>query len=145
MSWSYDNTNLNTATEYGRLNVVRLLIFDTDSSDQHLQDEEILFAVSENNNRVYQAAAFCADLLRSKYSTYVDTEVDGSISAKYSQLAENFRKLSTQLSFLSKSVDGNSLGIYAGGVSKTTMESVESLGDRVKPQFTIEQFRNSVD
>ena len=37
MSWSYDATNLTTNTDAGRLNSVRLLLGDTDTSDQQLQ------------------------------------------------------------------------------------------------------------
>ena len=34
MAWTYDETDLVTTTSSGRLNVVRLLIGDTDTNDQ---------------------------------------------------------------------------------------------------------------
>jgi len=54
--WSYSVTDLNTTTASGRLNSVRLLVGDTDTSDQLVQDEEINFALAQANDNVYYAA-----------------------------------------------------------------------------------------
>ena len=45
MAWSYSVADLNTTTSSGRLNTVRLLVGDTDTSDQLVQNEEITFAL----------------------------------------------------------------------------------------------------
>ena len=45
MAWSYDPTDLNTTTASGRLNTVRLLVGDTDTTDQQVQNEEVTFSL----------------------------------------------------------------------------------------------------
>ena len=47
MAWSYDPTDLNTTTASGRLNTVRLLVGDTDTTDQQVQNEEVTFSLTE--------------------------------------------------------------------------------------------------
>ena len=39
MAWTYDETDLDKTTTSGRLNVVRLLIGDTDTNDQLVKNE----------------------------------------------------------------------------------------------------------
>ena len=63
MAWSYDPTDLDTTTASGRLNTVRLLIGDTDTVDQQVQNEEITFALSENGNNVYYSGAWVARVI----------------------------------------------------------------------------------
>ena len=41
MAWSYNPTDLDTLTASGRINTVRLLVGDTDTTDQQVQNEEI--------------------------------------------------------------------------------------------------------
>lgn len=142
MTWSYDESDLGTSTASGRLNAVRLLIFDTDTNNQLLQDEEITFALSEVNDRVYYAAAWCARVISAKYSAQVDTTLDESLEAKYSQRAEQYSKLSIQLKEMAKQVSGSSLGIKAGGISKVTIETVRDNTDRPDPAFWTRQFNN---
>ena len=50
MSWSYSPSDLNTTTASGRLNTVRLLVGDTDTTDQLVQNEEITFALSQTGD-----------------------------------------------------------------------------------------------
>jgi len=85
MAFSYDETNLSTDTAAGRLNAVRLLVGDTDTTDQQIQDEEITFALSQNGNNVYLTASWVARSIAAKYARLVDTDLDG-------QLAESYRK-----------------------------------------------------
>ena len=95
MSWSYDPTNLDTDTSSGRLNVVRLLVGDTDTTDQQIQNEEITFALAQTNDRVYFAAGWAARTIASKYSRQVNTQIDGALSADYSDLAAQYTKLAS--------------------------------------------------
>ena len=78
MSWSYDPTDLDTTTASGRLNTVRLLVGDTDTIDQQVQDEEVTFALSENGNNVYYSGAWIARAIASKYSRQVTTQLSGA-------------------------------------------------------------------
>jgi len=142
MAWSYDETDLNTATDSGRLNTVRLMIGDTDTNDQQLQDEEIEFALSENGDNVYNASSFACRLLATKYSRLVDTQLDGVLEAYYSQRVEHYRKLSTELSNTGKIRGGRGLGVYAGGINSTVVEATRKLTNRVQPAFHKDKYSN---
>lgn len=145
MAWSYDNTDLDTSTSSGRLNVVRLLVGDTDTNNQQLQNEEIVLGLSENNDRVYHTAAWCAEVLASKYAVDVDTQLNADIELKYSQLYDQFSRKAKELRSLAKKVDGNVLGLVAGGVNKQVVDAVRDRTDRVRPSFWTNQFKNPPD
>lgn len=140
MSWSYDPSYLDKSTEMGRLNVVRLLVGDTDTSDQQVQDEEIIFALSETNNSVYYAAAWVANSIASSYARQVDSEIDSTLVAKFSQLHKHFRTLSNNLTRDAIKFEGSALGVFAGGVKVSEVESVQKLTNRLKPKFYDNQF-----
>lgn len=141
MAWSYDETYLSTATPSGRLNVVRLLVGDTDTSDQQVQNEEITFALSENGNNVYFSAAWVARTISNKYARQVNIDLDGQLSADYSDLSSQYSKLADQLEYQGKK-SGAVLGMVAGGLSKAQMEAVRSNTDRFDPSFRRDQFDN---
>ena len=128
--WTYDATNLSTATSSGRLNTVRLLIGDTESSDPQLQDEEILFALTANSDDAYLAAAFCCRLLASKYARLVTTTLDGALSANYSDRHKQYNMMASSLAEQAKKTSGTSLGVGAGGISKLEMTQVNNNYDR---------------
>ena len=139
MTWSYENTDLGTITASGRLNAVRLLIGDTDTTDQQVQDEEILFALAQEGDNVYFAASWIAGTLASKYARFVDVELDGQLSESLSQLHKHYKDLSQTLEYQGKT-SGATLGVAAGGISKATMQIVEDDTDRVKPRIKRDEF-----
>lgn len=143
MAWSYDATNLDTTTASGRLNIVRLLVGDTDTTDQQIQDEEITFALSAESDDVYGAASWIAKSLAAKYSRFVDIELDGQLAENYSQLREHYQSLSNSLKTQSKTYSAT-LGVKAGGIKISEMETAEELTDRVKPSIRRDQFLNKV-
>lgn len=136
MTVSYDPTNLDTSTADGRLNVVRFLLGDTSTTDANVQDEEIQFSLASASDAVYLAASSCASAIASKYAGYVDTEIDGSLSADYSQLSENFRQLSIQLKQDGNRLDGASLGIFVGGLPSGANENSYYF---YRGQFTVDK------
>lgn len=140
--WSYSASNLNTTTASGRLNSVRLLVGDTDSSDQLAQDEEILFALAQANNNVYFAASWLCRTIAAKFSRMVDTQLDGALSANYSTRSKQYQQLAVQIEAQGKKTSGKSLGVFGGGYSSSAMGVVNQDPDRVKPAFTIDQFDN---
>jgi hypothetical protein len=142
MTYTYNETNLVTTTPSGRLNVVRLLVGDNDSTQPQMQDEEVTFALSENNNNVYFSAAFCARLLASKYARMVNTQLDGALEAEYSDRIKQYTILAVQLAELGKRQGGKTVGLAAGGISKAAMLAANQLTDRVKPEFNVGQFDN---
>lgn len=141
MAWSYDETALGTSTEAERVNSVRLLIGDTDTNDQQVQNEEIIFALSQNNSNIYYSGSWVAATLASKYARNVDTEFDGQLTEKFSQLHAHYTTLVKQLKDQAKT-SGASLGIFAGGIEVSQMETVDALTNRKPPKFTSGQFDN---
>ena len=141
MAFTYDDTDLTTATASGRLNATRLLLGDTNSSDPQVQDAEVNFSLSENGDNVYYAAAWLARVVSSKYAREVDTELDGQLSADFSQMAKAYTKLADDLEYQGKT-SGAKLGVYAGGITKTSIEAARLQTNRIKPSFRRDQFHN---
>jgi len=141
MAWSYSPSDLDTSTASGRLNTVRLLVGDTDTLDQQTQNEEITFALSENGNNVYYAAAWIARAISSKYSRRVTTQLDGALSANYSDLAKQYKVLADDLEYQGKT-SGAVIGILAGGITKSQIESVRANTNRIEGSFRRDRFRN---
>lgn len=141
MAWSYEETDLRTTTASGRLNTVRLLLGDTDSNDQQVQNEEIAFALAQNNNNVYYAGAWCARIVAAKYSRKVTASIDNAISADYSDLAKQYNKLAESLEYQGKK-SGAVVGIKAGGITKSGIDAVRANTNRITPSFRRDRFRN---
>jgi hypothetical protein len=142
MAWSYSASDLNTTTASGRLNSVRLLVGDTDTSDQLVQNEEITFALGQANDNIYYAAAWVCRSIAAKFSRMVDTQLDGALQASYSDRAKQYQQLAVQVENQGKKTSGKSLGVFAGGISNAGMAVANEDPDRVKPAFSINQFDN---
>lgn len=142
MAWSYDASDLNTTTASGRLNSVRFLVGDTDTSDQLVQNEEVNFGLSQTGNDIYKAAAWVCRGIVAKFSRLVDTQLDGALSAKYSDKVKQYQTLAAQIENQGKKVSGKSLGVYAGGVSVADMGVSNEDPDRVIPVFGVHNFDN---
>jgi glycerate-2-kinase len=141
MAWSYDPTDLDNTTAYGRLNIVRLLVGDTDTVDQQVQNEEIIFGLSENGNNIYLSASWVARAISSKYSRLVTTSLSGALSSDYSDLAKQYQTLADQLEYQGKT-NGASVGILAGGITKTQVEGVRANTNRIEGSFRRDRFKN---
>lgn len=143
MAWNYDSAP-GTSTADGRRDAVRLLIGDTDTNDQQIQDEEITFALDEASDGVYQAAAIVARAIAGKYARRVDTDFE-TVSASYSQRHKHYLDLAARLDRQAV-LQGGGIGTpLIGGVSESEMDSVEDDDDRVEPAFRRKQFRNPPD
>ena len=140
MTFTYDVDDLGTTTASGRRNAVRFLVGDTDSTDVQVQDDEIAFALAQSGDNVYEAGAYCCRAIAAKYSRRVDTELDGALSASYSDLHAHYMALAENLESESKKQSG--LGIKAGGLSKATISLLRQDTDRVPPSFRRDRFRN---
>lgn len=143
MSWSYSPSDLNTTTTSGRLNTVRLLVGDTEETDQLAQNEEIIFALSQTGNNVYYAAVWICRAVAAKFSRMVTTTLDGALSANYSDKAKQYNQLAVQVEAQGKKTSGKSLGVYGGGISVSGMGVANADSDRVKPAFSVNQFDNT--
>jgi len=141
MAWTYNAADLNTTTPSGRLNTVRLLVGDTDTTDQQVQNEEITFSLAENNDNTYLSAAWIARAISSKYARLVTTKLDGALSADYSDLAKQYQGLADQLEYRGKT-DGASIGVLAGGLTKSGIEAVRANTNRIEGSFRRDRFKN---
>lgn len=141
MAWSYDPTDLDTTTASGRLNTVRLLVGDTETLDQQVQNEEITFGLSENGNNVYYAGAWIARAISSKYSRKVNTSLDGALKADYSDLAKQYKVLADDLEYQGKT-SGAVIGVLAGGITKSGINAVRANTNRVEGSFRRDRFKN---
>jgi hypothetical protein len=139
MAWSYDEGNLNTGDTLGRLNAVRLLIGDTDTNDQQVQDEEIVFGLAQANNNVYSAGAWVCRVIAAKYSRNVDSDISGALKESASQLQDHYNSLADNLEYQGQKLGG--LGIAAGGIKVSTVDGVRANTNRVKPEFNKDQFK----
>jgi len=140
MAWTYD-ASPDTTTSAGRRDSVRLLIGDTDTDDQQVQDEEIVFFLSRASNKIYLAAALSARAIAAKYARRVDSEFD-EVSSSYSDLQKHYTNLAYSLEAQSDQYDGSSLGLAVGGVSLAVIEANDEKTDRPTPAFRRKQFRN---
>ena len=143
MSWSYDPNTLNTTTDSGRVNTVRLLVGDTDTTDQLVQNEEVLFALTQTGNNIYYAAVWVCRTISAKFARMVTTTLDGALSANYSDKAKQYNQLAVQIEAQGKKTSGKALGVSAGGISVSAMGVANSNPDRVKPAFSVNQFDNT--
>lgn len=128
---AYDPTNLDTTTEAGRINAARLWVGDTDTSDEQLTDQEYLFYLSVSNGSPIKCAVLVAYALGAKYARLVDAELEGVLKEDYSQLSENYYRLSATLKM--QAAQG-SLGVGYPLSAKTDC-----------PEFTVNQFENIVN
>lgn len=129
MTWTYSDPST-----YDR-DKVRLLIGDTNTSDQQLSDEEIAFFLTEEGS-VYRAAAAAARSLMAKYSRLVDKSV-GDLSLSYSQRVTHYESLIRDLDRRSA---GRTSVPYFGGGTKSGMDAEKEDTDRPKPSFERGQF-----
>jgi hypothetical protein len=141
MAWSYNSSDLTPTTDAGRLNIVRLLIGDTNTTDQQLQDSEITFALSQNGNNTYSAAYWACNALVSKYARLVNTQLDGALKSDYSDLMQHYLLLASSLEYQGKS-SGASLGVRAGGITKVSIEAARADTNRIEGSFRRDQFKN---
>lgn len=136
MTWSY-NTALTAPKDQ-----VRLLIGDTDTSDQLLQDEEIAFVLA-NESSVSLASAVCCELLAAKFARQVNTQ-NGALRVSAQKRHDNFLKIADRLRRGGAgTLPGDSLNIlatpFAGGLSKSGLDSLAADDDLVQPSFYVGQ------
>lgn len=142
MAWTYDETNLVTTTAAGRLNVVRLLIGDTDTNDQLIKNEEVTFALAQANDNVYFAASWSARTISAQFARRVTTKMDGALSANYSDLAKQYKALSDDLREQGQKYSMTSASLKAGGISNAAVDAAQALTDRPSASFSKGQFDN---
>ena len=145
MSWTYDPALLGDTNNTDRLHSIRLLIGDTESTDPQVEDEEILFALSQSGNNIYDAGFFLCRILAAKYARLVDTALDKGLSEKNDNLSKKYTQLSDTIKKLGVTMKAGIGGITGGGMKITAMNLANSDPDRLPPQFGTNQFASGSD
>jgi len=125
MTWSYSGD-----PRTGEMDALRFLIGDTTEADAQFSDEELIYLLEQYDDSVRHAGLAACRRLIAKYSRCVDQRT-GDIDVKYSQ------RLS-QLHGLAASIREQMVPqLYAGGISKSDIETVQDDDDRQGPIFAL--------
>ena len=127
MSFSYNSS----APESSARSYIRLVISDTSSGSNVLEDEEIDAFLSLEGGRDV-AAAYAADAKGAAFAGKVDKTV-GKLKISLAQASAHFFELADRLRFKANS----RAAPYAGGISESDKTNVEQDTDRVQPAFRI--------
>lgn len=134
VAWTYSGDPTSSLRDQ-----VRYLLGDTDSTDPQLQDAEItgqvtlMYPTPGSTANAFLVARNCALALAAKYSRQV-TKSAGNLRVEYATRADAYRKLAGDLRRLS--LEGATIGTYAGGISVADKQTEELNEDRVNPAFT---------
>lgn len=95
MAWTYSGDPAGSA-----LDKVRFLCGDVDTTNEQLNDAEILFLLSEWNNDAYVSAACACDAIAGKYQSKADSSRsigDLSISTQNQAVSKGFQDRASSL------------------------------------------------
>ncbi len=126
MAWTYNTSVLNTDP----MTQVRFLVGDTDTTDQLVQDEEINFILTQEAGTYRSAAQVCIGIA-AKFGRQAQRTV-GSLSISANQKHEQYKALAQDL----RRRANLSTTFYAGGLTQSGKDSVNSDDDRVVPFAT---------
>lgn len=132
--WTYDPALISGVDANALLMQVRTLIADTNASDQQLWDQQVNFALAQEANNIYLAAADCCRQLAAKYSRDVDV-TQGELHRTYSARQRAYATRADELEQKGRS-RGKGVG-YAGGISRIDRDLRSQDTDRVVPQFML--------
>jgi hypothetical protein len=133
MTWTYTaDPGSNVRDE------VRFLLGDTDSTDQQVSDEEILWTLDETPN-TYIAAALCLEALASKVSGRATNRAIGSLSISYLNRAQ---ELLSRAKALRARASLKVARPYVGGTSKMEKEVNRQNEDLVQPAIRKDMHTN---
>jgi hypothetical protein len=128
------------------MNSIRFLIGDTDTTDQLLSYEEILWVNTEASgtstgvNALYDAAYRCCLAVASKLARLADKQI-GDLNVKLSQKAQGY--LTQAAHFNSLAATQNFTPIpYAGGITESDKEIDQDNSDLFRGWFSSGQFQN---
>ena len=120
--WSY---NIGTPSESPK-DQVRFLIGDTDSTDQLLQDGEIIYLLGQYNGAIFESSIRACEAIQAKFSRMADESV-GSVKISFSQKAKGYERLKATLI---QRIATETIQPYCGGISISDMIQVDQNPDR---------------
>ena len=138
-TWTYSG---NPATD--NKDAVRFLIGDTDSTDQQVSDEEILFLLDFEAQDIYDAASQCCSALASTYARLSDKQVGDlriTLSNQSKAYADNAQRLHD------RAVHNAALASAPFNASQSSAEvqNANDDTDRVPPPFQQGQTDNPMN
>lgn len=131
MAWSYNPTLLATSALFR----VRFLCGDTDTTDQQVQDEEVTFALSKEQNVEDLAAALICEHLATRFSRDASKTI-GSLSVTASERAKAYAERAADLRAGAQSGAGVST-VFCGGLSISGKQTLDDDADAVQPNFAV--------
>ncbi len=135
MAWTYATT---LATNRDK---VRLLIGDTNTNAQLLQDEELCFAESEFGPNIYATALAALDFAIVELSRSAESKSVGPLSLNYGDRAARLTAARARVEALAMKKAGVPIP-YAGGISVADKEIDEADDDVVGHHFQVGGFDN---
>lgn len=129
MTWNYSGRPGSSDRDQ-----VRFLMGDTDPGEPLMQDEEILFAISEQSG-LKLAAAMCLRALAALYSRKVTSKV-GDVSSNCSDLAKAFITRADELDPTGQATSATRLILPSfGGLTVSAKEALKEDDNAVQPFF----------
>lgn len=128
-TWTYSGNPAASA-----LDQVRFLLTDTDTADQLLSDEEILWSLSQNPD-VYSAAAVCANTIAGQFGRTSDEVQVGDLKIVRAARSRFFTDLSTTLFRESGRALSLAAAPYNAAISVGEKLAVTQDTDRTDPSF----------
>jgi len=116
------------------IRMMRLLVGDTNTTDQTFTDADFTLFWSENGQNIYYGAAMAAEMLMAVYAneqsvTIGDVSVSPGVESPTVAYANLAKKLRAQ-------GHKRTVAPFAGGISRSAKQTEEQDGDRVEPAFT---------
>ncbi len=124
MSWTYGGDPKNSDRDK-----IRLLVGDTDSSNQLVTDEEIDWALDRESS-IFEAAALTAEFVAASFARNPDKQIR-DLSVKFSQTISSYRELAEE--YKQRSSGQGTWKDLAPGLSQDTKDSYDDDDDLVKP------------
>ena len=134
MTWTYSLTAPQATKDQ-----VRLMVGDTNTSDQQLQDEEITTLITLNCGvtsgyvNIYRVAADACDQIASTYGRQVTQSLGSTVSMNLSDRIKAFLAQALRFRALARRTGAVP---YAGGLTESDKLTAEQDTDRVAPFFT---------
>ncbi len=132
MTWSYSG---NPATS--DRDKVRFLVFDTDTNEQLINNEEIDWLLTEQTS-VYMAAANAAEAIAAKFAKDVTRSAVG-LSATVGNRSSFYLRLADTLR-AQVGTTNNHGEVFSGGLTISGKDALDGDTDAVQPGFKIGQF-----
>jgi len=127
MTWTYSNDPANNTRDE-----LRLLVGDTNTSDQLLSDEEIAYYLGLNGSDALASAPSACEGIAAKFSRQANTTNQG-LSVAASERAKAYLALANELRDKAVTV----ADVFAGGLTISGKEALDQDSDAVQPSFRI--------